>query len=126
MERKAPTMCFFAEEQALLNISPTSIPTLNIKEGEPPKTKNAFVAAIRPIRASTFPMMDAGRCQMDQPPEQQKEDQQQAIDTIQSTGTRAESTGPVAQGNSHPVQKDPSMASSSRFNPRCPSAVCVS
>lgn len=77
-------MCFFAKEQALLNISPTSIPTLNIKNVEPSNAEDAVVAAIHPIITSTFPMRrDSGRRQMDQPPEEQEENQQQTIDPIQ-------------------------------------------
>src|SRR5260370_31005105 len=84
-KRKVPTMCIFAEKQALLDISTMSIPTLNIKEIEPAQTKDAFVATISPSIPISFSVMNARRREVRQPPQQQKEDEQQTIHAIQRT-----------------------------------------
>ena len=69
-----PTSCILAKKQALLNISTTNISAFNIEEIEPPNAEDAFVAAISSIIAISFPVMDARRRQMCQPPQEQKED----------------------------------------------------
>jgi hypothetical protein len=77
-----PSIRVFTEKQALLNISTTNISAFNIEEIEPPNAEDAFVATISSIIAISFPVMDARRRQMREPPQKQKKDQQQTIHTI--------------------------------------------
>lgn len=89
LKRKTPSIRIFAEKQALLDIPTTTISAFNIKEIEPSNAENAFVSTIRSIIAIAFPMMHARRRQMREPPEQQKENQQQTIHAIQRTNMTA-------------------------------------
>lgn len=60
-----------------------SIPAFNVKEVEPTNPKDAFVTAICPIIAVSFAVMHASCRQVCQPPQQQKENEQETIDAIQ-------------------------------------------
>ncbi|MGH2509022.1 MAG: hypothetical protein ACRDHZ_16700, partial [Ktedonobacteraceae bacterium] len=80
-----------------------NIPAFNIKEIKPTYTKDAFIATIRPIRPIPFAMMNAPCCQMRQPPEEQKEHQQQTIQRTHMTAFPVPSaTLSILECGSHP------------------------
>src|SRR3984893_13702323 len=105
-KRKTPAICIFTKKQALLNIPTTNISALNIEEIESSNAEDAFVATIRSICAIAFPVMDARPRQMREPPQKQKEDQQQTIHTIQRTNMTAfpvpSSAFAILKGGFHP------------------------
>ena len=78
-KRKRPSRGGFSEGQAPFQTCVGDGAPQDIEEPEPSQPKDAFVASVMAVEPSPLPMMDAGRRQMRQPPEAEKQHQQQPI-----------------------------------------------